>query len=100
MRLRYNIKACRAVCILEKERGHIGLIWSRVTCLALSLATAQSLERRDPGDSRSLQRLTVATENKYYKQINKQFTKHCLITEQTVSKDVTHRYERVSARIT
>jgi hypothetical protein len=33
MRLRYNIKPCRAMCILEREREHIGLIWSRVTCL-------------------------------------------------------------------
>jgi hypothetical protein len=32
------------MCILEKEREHIGSIWSRVTCLALPLAAAQSLE--------------------------------------------------------
>jgi hypothetical protein len=50
MRLRYNIKACRPMCILEKEREHIGSIWSRVTCLALSLSSAQSLARRAPGD--------------------------------------------------
>jgi hypothetical protein len=40
------------MCILEKEREHIGSIWSRVTCFALPLAAAQSLERRAPGDSR------------------------------------------------
>jgi hypothetical protein len=46
MRLRYSIKACRAMCILERERDHIGSIWSRVTYLALPLAAAQSLECR------------------------------------------------------
>jgi hypothetical protein len=64
MRLRYSIKACRSMCILEREREHIGSIWSRVTCLALLLVAAQSLERRAPGDSRSLQRLTVVIRNK------------------------------------
>jgi hypothetical protein len=44
MRLRYIIKAWRPMCILEKEREHIGSIWSRVTCLALSLAATQSLD--------------------------------------------------------
>jgi hypothetical protein len=29
-----------------RERKHIGSTWSRVTCLALPLAAAQSLERR------------------------------------------------------
>jgi hypothetical protein len=71
MRHRYSIKACRPICILEKEREHIGSIWSRVTGLAPPLAAAQSLECRAPGDSQSLQRLTVAIENKQYKQINK-----------------------------
>jgi hypothetical protein len=37
MRLRYNIKACRPMCTLDKEREHIGSIWSRVTCLASCL---------------------------------------------------------------
>jgi hypothetical protein len=36
-RLKYSIKACRPMCILEKEREHIGSIWSRVTCLASHL---------------------------------------------------------------
>jgi hypothetical protein len=39
------------VCIIEKEREHIGSIWSRVTCLALLPAAAQGIERRAPGDS-------------------------------------------------
>jgi hypothetical protein len=59
------------MCILEIEREHIELIWSRVTCLALPLAAAQSLEHRAPGDSRSIQRLTVPIGNKQHKQINK-----------------------------
>jgi hypothetical protein len=71
MRLRYSIKACRPMCTLEKEREHIGSIWSRVTCLALPLATTQSLKRQAPGDSRSLQRLTISIRNKQHKQINK-----------------------------
>jgi hypothetical protein len=60
----YNIKACMSMCILEKERKHIGSIWPRVICLTLPLAAAQSLVRRAPGDSQSLWRLTVAIENK------------------------------------
>jgi hypothetical protein len=39
-------------------------------------------------------------QNKQHKQINKQYTKQCLMTKQTVSEDSTHGYERVSARIT
>jgi hypothetical protein len=88
------------MCILEREREHIGSIWSRVTCLALPLVAAQSLERRAPRDSRSLRCLTVAIKNKRHKQINKQYTKQCLITKQTVAKDATRHYERLSARIT
>jgi hypothetical protein len=57
--------------ILENEIEHIGSIWSRVTCLALLLAAAQSLERRATGDSRSLRCLMVAIGNKQHKQINK-----------------------------
>jgi hypothetical protein len=88
------------MCILEKEREHIGSIWSRITCLALPLAAAQSLARRAPGDSRSLRHLTVVIRNKKHKQINKQHIKLCLITNQIVPKDVTHHYEHVSTRIT
>jgi hypothetical protein len=63
------------MCILEREREHIGSIWSRVTYLALPIAAAQSRARRAPGDSRSLQRLTVAIGNKQHKQISKHYTK-------------------------
>jgi hypothetical protein len=87
------------MCTLGKEREHIGSIWSRVTCLALPLVAAQSLERRAPGDSQSLQRLTVAIGNKQHKQINKQYTKQCQITKKIVPKDAIRLYERVSARI-
>jgi hypothetical protein len=59
------------MCILEKEREHIGSMWSRVTYLAIPLAVAQSLEHRAPGDSRSLRRLTVVIKNKQDNQINK-----------------------------
>jgi hypothetical protein len=57
--------------ILEREREHIGSIWSRVTYLALLLAIAQSLECRAPGDFLSLRRLMLAIKNKQQKQINK-----------------------------
>jgi hypothetical protein len=69
------------MCILVRERENIGSIWSRVTCLALPLASAQSLERRAPGDSRSLRRLTVAIGNKQHNQINKQYNKQCVMTK-------------------
>jgi hypothetical protein len=39
------------MCIAEREREHIGAIWSMVTCLALPLVAAQSLAHRAPGDS-------------------------------------------------
>jgi hypothetical protein len=85
--------------ILEKEREHIGSIWSRVTFLALLLTAAQSLACQAPEDSQSLQRLMVAIENKQHKQISKQYNKQCIITKQTVPKDATHRYKCMSARI-
>jgi hypothetical protein len=87
------------MCILEREREHIGSILSRVTCFDFPL-TAQSLARQALGDSRSLQLQTVVIGNKQYKKINKQYIKQYLMTNQTVSKDVTRWYERVSARIT
>jgi hypothetical protein len=87
------------MCI-EREREHIGSIWSMVIYLALLLAAAQSLARRAPRDFCSLRLLTVAIGNKQHKQKNKQYIKQCLITKQTVSKDASHCYERVSARIT
>ena len=99
MRLRYSIKPCRPMCILEREREHIGSIWSRVTCLDSPLA-AQSLALQALGDSRSLRLLTVVIGNKQYKKINKQYNKQYLMTNQTVPKDATHCYERVSIIIT
>jgi hypothetical protein len=87
------------MCILEREREHIGSIWSRVTCLHSPLA-AQSLARQALGDSRSLRLLTVVIGNKQYKKINKQYTKQYQMTNQTVPKNSTHSYECVSARIT
>jgi hypothetical protein len=54
--------ACQ--CVYTRERNDIGSIWSRVTCLGLLLAAAQSLERWAPSDSRSLRRLMVAIGNK------------------------------------
>jgi hypothetical protein len=86
--------------VYTRERKHIGSISLRATCLNLLLATAQSLQRRAPRDSQSLQRLTVAIGNKKHKQINKHYTKQCLMTKQTVPKDATCRYERMSIRIT
>jgi hypothetical protein len=71
MRPRFSINAYRPMCILEKEREHIGSIWERVTCLAQPLATAQGLERQALGDSRSLGRLTVSIKNKQHKKITK-----------------------------
>jgi hypothetical protein len=61
--------------ILEKEREHIGSIWSGVTCLVVLLVAAQSLECQAPEDSQSLRCLTVAIGNKQHKQINKQYAK-------------------------
>jgi hypothetical protein len=88
------------MCILEKEREHIGSVWSRVTCLALPLAAAQSLKCRAPEDSRSLRRLTLAIKNKKYKQISKQYIKLYLMTKQIVPTDATRRYVHVGAKIT
>jgi hypothetical protein len=87
------------MCILEREREHIGSIWSRVTCLDAPLA-AQSLARQALGDSQSLRLLTVVIGNKQYKKINKQYNKQYLMTNETIPKDTTRCYERVSERIT
>jgi hypothetical protein len=54
------------MCILEKEREHIGSIWSGVTCLVVLLVAAQSLECQAPEDSQSLRCLTVAIGNKQH----------------------------------
>jgi hypothetical protein len=88
------------MCILEREIELIGSIWSIVTYLTLRLVAAQSLEHQAPGVSRSLRCLTVDIRNKQHKQINKQYTKQCLITKQTVPKDAIHCYEHVSISIT
>jgi hypothetical protein len=85
--------------VYTRERKSIGSIWSRVTCLALLLATAQSLEHQALGDSQSLSRLRVANGNKQCKEINKQYIKQYLMTKQTVPTNTTHRYEHVGARI-
>jgi hypothetical protein len=87
------------MCILEREREHIGSIWSRVTCLDSPFA-AQSLACQALGDSQSLRLLTVVIENKQYKEINKQYIKQYLMTNQTIPKDSTRCYECVSERIT
>jgi hypothetical protein len=87
------------MCILEREKEHIGSIWSRVTRLDFPLA-AQSLAHQALGDSQSLRLLMVVIGNKQNKKINKQYTKKYLMTNQIVPKDATHCYERVSARIT
>jgi hypothetical protein len=50
--------------VYTRERKHIGTKWSRVTCLALSLAIAQSHGSQVLEDSQSRWRLTIATENK------------------------------------
>jgi hypothetical protein len=87
------------MCILEREREHIGSIWSRVTCLDSLLAT-QSLARQALGDSRSFRLLMVVIGNKQYKKINKEYIKQYIMTNQTVLKDSTRCYERVSERST
>jgi hypothetical protein len=86
--------------IYIREIKHIGTKWSRVTCLALPLAAAQRLGCQVLEDSQSRWRLTIAIENKQLKQINKQYTKQYLNSNQTVPKDSTCCYERVSIRIT
>jgi hypothetical protein len=88
------------VNMYTRERKHIGIKWSRVTCLALSLATSQSLGSQVLEDSQSHWRLTVAIGNKQLQQINKQYNKQYLNYNETVPKDSTHCYECVSARIT
>jgi hypothetical protein len=61
--------------VYTRERKHIGTKWTSVTCLALPLAAAQSLESQVLEDSQSHWHLTVAIENKQLEQINKQYTK-------------------------
>jgi hypothetical protein len=75
------------MCILERE--HIGTKWSRVTCLALPLAATQSLGSQVLEDSQSHWRLTIVIRNKQLQQINKQYNKRYLNSNQTVPKDST-----------
>jgi hypothetical protein len=70
--------------VYTRERKHIWSIWSRLTCLALPLAAAQSLERRAPEDSQSLRCLTVAVGKKQWRKINKQYTKQYVTTKKTI----------------
>jgi hypothetical protein len=86
--------------VYTRERKHIGTKWSRVTCLSLPLAAAQSLGSQVLEDSQSCWRLTIAIGNKQLQHINKQHAKQYLNSNQTVPKDSTHYYECVSARIT
>jgi hypothetical protein len=50
--------------VYTRERKHIGTKWSRVTCLALALAAAQSLGSQVLEDSQSHWSITIATGNK------------------------------------
>jgi hypothetical protein len=50
--------------VYTSERKRIGTKWSRVTCLALPLAAAQSLGSEVLEDFQSRRRLMIATKNK------------------------------------
>jgi hypothetical protein len=50
--------------VYTRERKHIGINWSRVTCLALRLAAAQSLGSQVLEHSQSRWHLMIAIENK------------------------------------
>jgi hypothetical protein len=52
------------VNVYTRDRKHFETKWSRVTCLTLSLAAAQSLESQVLEDSQCRWRLTIAIENK------------------------------------
>jgi hypothetical protein len=69
-----------------RERKHIGTKLSRVTCLALPLAGAQSLGSQVLEDFQSRWCLMVVIGNKQLQQINKQYTKQYQKSNQTVSK--------------
>jgi hypothetical protein len=84
----------------DRKRKCIGSIWSRVTCLALPLAAAQSLGSQVFEDSQSNWRLTIATGNKQLQKNKYTVQERCLDSNQIVPKDATRRYECMSARIT
>jgi hypothetical protein len=75
--------------VYTRERKHIGIKWSRVICLVLPLAAAQSLGSQVLEDFQSRWRLTIAIKNKQLQQINKQYTKQYLNSNQTIPKDST-----------
>jgi hypothetical protein len=50
--------------VYTRERKHIGTKWSKVTCLVLPLAAAQSLGSQVFEDSQSRWGLTIAIGNK------------------------------------
>jgi hypothetical protein len=50
--------------VYTRKRKHIGEKWSRVTCLALPLAAAQSHGSQVLEDSQNRWPLTIAIENK------------------------------------
>jgi hypothetical protein len=64
--------------VYSRERKHIRTKWSRVTCLALPLATAQSLGSQVLEDSQSRWHLTIAIGNRQSQTYKK-------IVHQTVS---------------
>jgi hypothetical protein len=68
--------------VYTRGRKHIGTKWSRVTCLALPLAAAQSLGSQVLEDSQSHCRQMIVIGNKQLKQINKQYIKQYLNSNQ------------------
>jgi hypothetical protein len=65
-------------------------------------AACASLKQEKENVTASYRRLSKkykATGNKQHKQINKQYTKQCLMTKQTVPKDAIRRYKHLSAGI-
>jgi hypothetical protein len=70
MWLRYSTKACRPICILERESILKQNGQGSLTCLALPLVAAQSLGSQVLEDFQSHWRLTIAIGNKQL-QINK-----------------------------
>jgi hypothetical protein len=86
--------------VYTRERKHIGSIWSRVTCLALTLAAAKIIEHQALRDSHSLWRLMKATQNRQVQTNKILYIKQFLITKQTIPTNATHRYEHVGTRIT
>jgi hypothetical protein len=74
-----QILSMRPMCILEREREHIGSTWSRVTCLDSPLTTAQSLLLWDLEGYRRSQRLNNSDWKQAIQIVNK-------IVQQTIPK--------------